>query len=372
MLKSIYYTLKRIYYFFKRIFKRVFAPFKYKIKKNIYNLLIIILTLSGVFFVGAIINGENPKFMDSVKQAGNVVSKDVQKDINKTLEDRDIHIGTQTEEEAEDFILKTPSFWEDIKSSIKHSLGILPYDEEKHNTQEEENIQQEKIQDAVTSDAEEVTPDVSSQTVPYEIINENNPYLSIEEYYDSNGNLMSFQYYSDLDLLGRAGEALVLISKADMPEYERGSISEVKPSGWKLYNTKNTWGITLPDNSFYLYNRCHLIGFQLTGIDGEHCENSLLKKNLVTGTRYMNIGKMLDLENEIANYLRKNEQNYVLYKVTPLYKGVDLVPYGLQMQAISPDEKIKFNVIVYNIQLLDSGTITINYLNGNATYTKGE
>lgn len=135
-----------------------------------------------------------------------------------------------------------------------------------------------------------------------------------------------------------------------MPKEERESISNVYPSGWKQAKYNNVDG-------GYLYNRCHLIGFQLTG------ENAN-EKNLMTGTRYFNVEGMLPFEDMVADYIRETK-NHVLYRVTPKYKGNNLVASGVQMEAKSVEDKGKgicYNVYVYNIQ----PGIKINYANGSS------
>ena len=135
-----------------------------------------------------------------------------------------------------------------------------------------------------------------------------------------------------------------------MPTEERGEIGQVKPSGWQ------TVKYSIVDGK-YLYNRCHLIGFQLTG------ENAN-EKNLITGTRYMNVDGMLPFENMVAEYV-KDTGNHVLYRVTPIFEGENLVASGVQIEAKSVEdngEGICFNVYVYNAQ----PGITIDYSNGNS------
>ena len=171
----------------------------------------------------------------------------------------------------------------------------------------------------------------------YIIINNNVPEFSVED--------LSFvgEYYSDLDILGRCGYAMAKITKDIMPEEERTSIGMIKPSGWHTIKIDNN----------YLYNRCHLIGYQLTG------ENAN-EKNLITCTRYMNTEGMLPFENEVANYI-KETNNSVLYRVTPIFDGSDLLAKGVQIEAKSiEDDKISFNVFVYNV--FDG--IEINYEDG--------
>lgn len=193
-------------------------------------------------------------------------------------------------------------------------------------------------------------------------LNNNIPEISVEDAY-KDGVITPFQKYADLDIFGRSGEAYVCISAADMPDYERGSIQRVHPSGWHLYNTKELWDVIFEDDSFYLYNRCHIIGFQLTGIDEEH-GSSYLPNNLFTGTRQLNVEGMLPIENEIATYLRFNKDGYVLYKATPVYKGNNLLASGIHLQALSLDGEVKLNVYVHNVQ----EGFEINYQTGEANY----
>ncbi|MBO5461599.1 MAG: DNA/RNA non-specific endonuclease, partial [Ruminococcus sp.] len=138
--------------------------------------------------------------------------------------------------------------------------------------------------------------------------------------------------------LGRCGEAYANICQELMPTEERGNISSVKPSGW--VNAEYDF-----IDGKYLYNRCHLIGFQLAGENANEC-------NLITGTRYFNVEGMLPFENMIADYVKETE-NHVLYRVTPIYEGSNLVASGVQMEAKSVEddgEGILFNVYCYNVQ----------------------
>lgn len=181
---------------------------------------------------------------------------------------------------------------------------------------------------------------------PFVIIKENAPSFTEEEITAS-----SFESYSPLDPLGRCGVAFACIGKDLMPTEERGSIGQVKPSGWQ------TAKYDIVDGK-YLYNRCHLIGFQLTG------ENAN-EKNLVTGTRYMNVEGMLPFENMVADYI-KETGNHVLYRVTPVYAGDDLLCSGVFMEAYSVEDRgdgISFHVYCYNAQ----PGIRINYADGNSS-----
>ena len=135
-----------------------------------------------------------------------------------------------------------------------------------------------------------------------------------------------------------------------MPTTERGSIGSVKPSGWHTVKYDNVDGK-------YLYNRCHLIGYQLTG---ENANN----RNLITCTRYMNTVGMLEFENKVANYI-KETNNHVLYRVTPIFKENNLLASGVEMEAYSVEDKgdgIKFHVFIYNVQ----DGISIDYKTGDS------
>lgn len=186
---------------------------------------------------------------------------------------------------------------------------------------------------------------------PYVEINENQPEFTEEEI-----TTEAFEAYSELDALGRCGEAEACIGEEIMPTEERGSISEVKPTGWKNEKYENIDGE-------YLYNRCHLIGYQLSG------ENANAE-NLITGTRYMNTEGMLPFEDMVADYVHETE-NHVMYRVTPVFEGEDLVASGVQMEAESVEDDGKgvcFNVYVYNVQ----PDITIDYTTGDNWETTEE
>lgn len=201
--------------------------------------------------------------------------------------------------------------------------------------------------------------DISISNIPeysgedYIILNNNIPNFS-----DSDLTTTSFEEYSPLDSLGRCGVAFANIGTDIMPTEKRESISSVKPSGWKSaeYPTDVIKGK-------YLYNRSHLIGFQLTA------ENAN-ERNLITGTRYFNATLMLPYENMVADYI-KETNNHVLYRVTPVFEGNNLVATGVQMEAKSVEddgEGIEFNVFVYNIQ----PGITIDYATGNSALSGEE
>lgn len=167
----------------------------------------------------------------------------------------------------------------------------------------------------------------------YVIVNDNVPYFNEEDY-----ELTSFEKYSDLDYLGRCGIAFANIGIELMPTEKRTSIGSIKPTGWHTIKYDHIDGK-------YLYNRCHLIGYQLTG------ENAN-KNNLITCTRSMNTKGMLQFENQVADYIKRTN-NHVLYRVTPVFEGNNLLATGVEMEAYSVEdngEGIKFNVFVYNIE----------------------
>ena len=181
---------------------------------------------------------------------------------------------------------------------------------------------------------------------PYVAVNGNVPYFTEDDLTD-----VSFERYSDLDSLGRCGVAYASVSTDTMPTEKRGSIGEVKPTGW--INAKYDFV-----DGKYLYNRCHLIGYQLTA------ENAN-EKNLITGTRYLNVQGMLPFENMAADYV-KETGNHVLYRVTPVFEGSNLVASGVLMEAEAVEDKgegILCCVYVYNVQ----PGININYATGDSS-----
>ena len=192
-------------------------------------------------------------------------------------------------------------------------------------------------------------PEYSS--MPYVEINNNVPYFAEEDY-----TTTCFENYSDWDYLGRSGVAYANISKEIMPKEneKRGEIGNIKDlSGWVQKRYDNV----IKDK--YLYNRCHLIGWQLAG------ENDN-KKNLITGTRYLNTEGMLPFENKIAEYIDENESNHVLYRVTPIFKENNLLESGVLMEAWSVEDNgkgIHFNVYCYNVQ----PGIIIDYATGESS-----
>lgn len=185
---------------------------------------------------------------------------------------------------------------------------------------------------------------------PYVAVNDNNPYFTESDY-----TTESFEKYDPLDALGRCGVAYANISIGTMPTEPRGNIGNVKPSGWHSIRYENVEGL-------YLYNRCHLIGYQLSA---ENANTS----NLITGTRYLNIHGMLPFESMVADYV-KETKNHVLYRVTPIFEGNNLLASGVLMEGYSVEddgEGICYNVYCYNVQ----PGIKINYATGDSKAEDG-
>lgn len=185
---------------------------------------------------------------------------------------------------------------------------------------------------------------------PYAVINKNVPFFTKTDRVSR-----SYEKYSQLDNLGRCGAAMANVGRDLMPTTKRGKIGQVKPSGWHLAKYDCVDGK-------YLYNRCHLIGYQLTAENANPC-------NLITGTRYLNVQGMLPFENMVADYVKETGK-HVLYRVTPVFKGNNLVAHGVLMEAMSTEDggrSVLFNVYCYNVQ----PQISINYKTGTSTYTGG-
>lgn len=204
----------------------------------------------------------------------------------------------------------------------------------------------------------DITAQSASDYVNYDL--SNIPDYDGKAYVELNGNVPefsesektyseSFEEYGKLDSLGRCTYAVSCIGKDLMPTEKRGSIGSVKPSGWHISKYDFVDGK-------YLYNRCHLIGYQLTA------ENAN-ERNLITGTRYLNVEGMLPFENDVADYIEITN-NHVYYKVTPIFQGNNLVANGVQMQAYSVEDNgqgVSFNVYCYNVQ----PGVAIDYATGD-------
>ncbi len=214
-------------------------------------------------------------------------------------------------------------------------------------------------EDFISQDGKQSEQDVQSglaqyggggQEAAYIILNDNVPSFTEEE----KKSTEPFERYSALDRLGRCGVAYANICKELMPEQEREGIGQIKPSGWHTVKYENIDGK-------YLYNRCHLIGYQLAG------ENAN-EKNLITGTRYLNTEGMLPFENMVADYV-ETTANHVLYRVTPVFEGDNLVAGGVEMEAFSVEDEgegICYHVYVYNCQ----PGIEIDYATGESAVKK--
>lgn len=234
-----------------------------------------------------------------------------------------------------------------MKKIKKYSMALLPililFIIEYFNINLNDIVGSTDASPATTVSSREDIPQYSNKS--YVIINDNEPYFKEEDI-----NTNTFEKYGELDNLGRCTLAYANIDKSMMPTEKRGSIGSIKPTGW------HTIKYDIVDGK-YLYNRCHLIGYQLTG------ENAN-EKNLITCTRSMNTIGMLEFENKVAKYI-KDTNNHVLYRVTPVFEGDNLLATGVEMEALSIEdngEGIKFNVFVYNIE---DGVI-IDYKTGDS------
>lgn len=225
---------------------------------------------------------------------------------------------------------------EDVDLALDVAIAVL----------EEVEQHQQSQTESPSADSPEEIPPYSGEA--YIAINGNVPFFVEEEI-----TAESYEEYAELDELGRCGVTMACIGIDIMPTEDRGDIGSVKPSGWKSVKYDIVEGK-------YLYNRCHLIGFQLAG------ENAN-KRNLITGTRYLNIEGMLPFENLVADYVKETE-NHVLYRVTPIFEGDDLVAQGVVMEGYSVEDEgegVCFCVFAYNVQ----PGITIDYATGDSSLT---
>ncbi len=230
-----------------------------------------------------------------------------------------------------------------IEDKVDKEVGEIAVEEATPTTA----IEEEKPSSAFSLDQIE-----SYSNSPYVTVNNNVPYFSDEDKIRTD----AFETFSNLDSLGRCGVAYANICKELMPTEERGEIGSVRPSGWHTANYHE-----YVDGN-YLYNRCHLIGYQLSG------ENAN-EKNLITGTRYLNVVGMLPFENEVDDYV-DSTGNHVLYRVTPIFEGNNLVASGVLMEAYSVEDQgkgVMFNVYCYNVQ----PNIVIDYATGESELAAG-
>lgn len=231
------------------------------------------------------------------------------------------------------------------------SSGSISTDSDVHSSGSEESEKPNTSTGTGTADPVKLSSIPAFSGNAYAVINDNQPNFSASEL-----TTKAYENYADLDSQGRCGTAIASCGKEIMPAdgEERGSFSSIYPSGWKQAKYSGISG-------GYLWNRCHLIGWQLSA------ENAN-RKNLITGTRYMNINGMLPFENMVADYV-KETGNHVLYRVTPIFTGDDLVADGVEMEALSMEddgEGISFHIFAYNNQ----PGISINYATGDSTLSE--
>lgn len=227
--------------------------------------------------------------------------------------------------------------------TVQVQAGETQTDDTQMSSEEAASLAEAHIDTALEAFASETIPEYSGN--PYVELNGNVPYFTDEEL-----STTAFELYSELDSLGRCGAGYANICKEIMPTEERGSIGMVKPTGWHTVKYD-----CIADR--YLYNRCHLIGYQLAG------ENAN-EKNLITGTRYLNVDGMLPFENEVADYVNDTD-NHVLYRVTPVFSGDNLLASGVIIEAKSVEDNgagVQFNVYCYNVQ----PGISIDYIDGQS------
>ena len=230
----------------------------------------------------------------------------------------------------------------DSQSSSKETAT----EKETEKDSDSQDTENEKIQIEIAEPSFDISEIPSYTGNAYIVINENIPYFD-----DADMITDSFEMYSDLDELGRCGVAYANVGIDIMPTEKRGNIGKIQPTGWHTVKYDNIDGN-------YLYNRCHLIGYQLTA------ENAN-EKNLITGTRYLNVNGMLPFEDMVADYI-KETNNHVLYRVSPIFEEDNLIATGVQMEAKSVEddgEGILFNVFCYNVQ----PDIRIDYATGESS-----
>ena len=244
--------------------------------------------------------------------------------------------GSDGFDEATTEIIETTLENQILENETDDINDISEIEKTEENTSEKETQKVNKPESVGDDNSKAVLSEIPEYSgTPYVVINDNVPSFNKYEL-----TTKGYETYASLDSLGRCGGAVASCGREIMPKpgEERGSISAVKPSGWVQAQYDCVSGK-------YLYNRCHLIGWQLSA------ENAN-KRNLITGTRYMNTEGMLPFENMVADYI-KETNNHVAYRITPIYDGNDLVAKGVQMEAYSIEDEgegICFNVFCYNVQ----------------------
>ncbi len=297
-------------------------------KKKIVLGVLVLLALVVAYFSGrlSLINNRSQKeYSDSREDEAVTQKQSAEMEVSSSM--------TSTEEVIDDV---TPQESESSKAQIDEI--------------EKEDGAREAGADGAEFDKSIISP---YSGIPYEEVNDNRPFflgsINVDSAFDTTAE--EFVYYSELDDLGRCGQAYANVCSANLPTEPREEIGSIKPSGWQT--------IKYPDviEDLYLYNRCHLIGYQLGG-------GSANERNLITGTRYMNVDGMLPFENRIKEYVTQT-QNHVLYRVTPIFEGDNLLADGVLMEAYSVEdsgEGVSFCVYVYNVQ----PGIVIDYATGDS------
>ncbi len=246
---------------------------------------------------------------------------------------------TSPSEAANEALSKTSQTVSEAQNTASDTAQSIVADTQTETTTEVPSADEASIQTLSSADIPAYTGEAAV------VLNDNKPFFTEKEY-----TTEPFESYSDLDSLGRCGVAYANVCEEIMPTEERGAIGMIKPSGW------HTVKYDCVDGK-YLYNRCHLIGYQLSG------ENAN-EKNLITGTRYLNVIGMLPYEDQVADYVHDTE-HHVLYRVTPIFTGDNLVADGVEIEAASVEDKgktLQFHVFCYNVQ----PGVVIDYATGDS------
>ena len=325
--------------------KRAFVKYKSmgKVKKFFVTyfaamIALVVLFFGGIFISAIVDVAKNP---DSFTTTTEAVTQAIIDEITTTIENSTQSDTVIVPEESVTLVNS-----ENATTTAVTSTATTPATSTTKAQTTAKTTQQSTTKQTTTNAKVDLSKIPAFSNKPYVTVNNNQPGFS-----NADKTTSSFERYASLDSKGRCGVAYACIGKDLMPTGERGNIGSVKPSGW---HTVKYAGI----DGNYLYNRCHLIGWQLTG------ENAN-EKNLITGTRYMNVEGMLPFENMVADYI-KETGNHVLYRVTPIFKGNNLLASGVQIEAYSVEDNgdgICFNVCCYNAQ----PGITINYADGSSS-----
>lgn len=302
-------------------------------KKVITGIVTLVLAIVGIVAPGTISQDSAQKILELTEKYTDIIEQ-----------------GDLTEEQKQMLLnelyqLKDQGNIKDFGKDLNEKIDDYSLENYEELTDENTNTPAVNIKESVTGIE---IPAYSNKE--YVAINNNVPFFK-----DTDLTTQSFEYYSELDSLKRCGVAYANISKEIMPTEKRGAIGMVKPSGWHTVRYDDVI------NGKYLYNRCHLIGYQLAG------ENAN-KKNLITGTRSLNVDGMLPFENMVDDFVEATNY-HVLYRVTPIYTGKNLVADGVLMEAKSVEDQgkgLSFNVFVYNVQK----GVSINYKTGESKLGK--